>query len=56
MSEPASPHEAADLGFDPDALRAKYRAERSVQFFQILQDWRAAGGLKGLELSLRDGT
>jgi len=28
MSEPAPPHEPADLGFDPDALRAKYREER----------------------------
>jgi len=28
MAEPASPQEPAALGFDPDALRAKYRAER----------------------------
>jgi cation diffusion facilitator CzcD-associated flavoprotein CzcO len=28
MAEPAAPHEPADLGFDPDALRAKYREER----------------------------
>jgi len=28
MTEPATPHEPADLGFDPEALRAKYREER----------------------------
>jgi len=26
----------------------------SVEFFRILQDWRAAGGLKGLEFGLRE--
>ena len=28
MSETLEPKAAGDLGFDPDALRAKYRAER----------------------------
>ena len=28
MAEPAPPYQPVDLGFDPDALRAKYREER----------------------------
>ena len=55
--------DASTIAFDPDALRAKYRAELSdraaqngffgggsIELFRILREWRSVGALAGLEL------